>query len=313
MKVLPINVGYSRIKSINGEIFKARRREIVLGSEDSTAKQLGIGNNCNLLEMNDKIYVVGEGFPKTDYVKTDNDFLLSCVLNMCARFMLKEKEDFKLVLSAPPLTFENSEIEFPEYFMGEHKIIHDNQLKIITISEVETYPESFVAFLSNDPSLYEEYDLIIIDIGGETTNIVYINKGNFKVTEDYFDTSRTGMYHIDTRIASYLKGKYTKYNLEVDDDRAEEYRLHGLFLNGDFKKNLMITDDKENIDKIYQNHVNNCINTIDRKNWNLNNCKVLITGGGGEAMFHVFKKSIPHCELGKEPLFDTLNGLKELC
>jgi StbA protein. len=313
MKILPINVGYSRIKSLNGEIFKSRRREIILQSEDSSIKELGIGRDCDLLELNNNIYVIGEGFPKTDYVKTDDNFLLTCVLNMCARFTPKSNETFKLILSSPPLTFYNSEEEFPGYFIGEHKLIHNNSEKTITISEIEVYPETFVAYLANNPSDYETHDLIIIDIGGETTNICFINKSNFKVTPEYFDTSRTGMYHLDTKIADYLKNKYIKYNLEVNSDKAEEYRLHGLYLNGDFDKDLMITDDKEEIDKIYKKHVNTCINVIDRKNWNLNNCKVLITGGGGEAMFHVFKKSIPHCQLGKNPLFDTLNGLKELC
>lgn len=311
MKKLPINLGYSQMKSINGQIFRTRRDEIILSNEKSNAKNLGIGKNCNLLEYNNKIYIIGSGHHKTDYVKTDDDFLLTCVLNMCARFTTKESETFKLILSAPPLTFYESENTFPKYFIGEYEVIHDNKRKLIMVDSVETYPETFVAYISNDPAEYEDYPVIIIDIGGETTNICYINKGDFKVTDEYFNTSRTGMYHIDTQIANYLKSEYIKYNLEINSDTVEEYRNYGLHLDGDFDKDYM-DEQKRFIDDIYLKHVTNCISTIDKHNWNLNNCKVIITGGGGKVMYHMFKFLIPHAVLGKNPVFDTLNGLKEL-
>jgi hypothetical protein len=314
MKTLPINIGYSNVKSIKNEIFKSRRREVLLEKEDSSVKAMGIGKNCDLLEYNNNIYIIGEGRPKTDYIKTNNDFLLTLVLNMCARFT-DTIESFKLVLSAPPLTYEISEIEFPKYFIGEYRIKHNGLEKIIIIEEVETYPETFVAYLSNNPSEYDEFDLLIFDVGGVTTNICHINKGNFKVDKnaEFFHTSRTGMYHIDTKIADFLKWKYLEYSLEVTSDTVDDYRNHGFWLNGDFETDNMVVQ-KEEIDKIYREHVKNCIKIVNDKNWNLKNCKVIITGGGGKVMFHVFKEKglIPHAKLSKNPIFDTLNGLKIL-
>jgi hypothetical protein len=310
MKNLPINLGYSQMKSINGKIFRTRMDKILITNENSTVKNIGIGKNCNLLEYKNDLYIIGSGKPKTDYVKTDDEFLLLNTLNMCARFTDTTKS-FKLILSAPPLTFYESENTFPEYFIGEYEVVHDNKNKKIIIEDVEVYPETFIAYLSNDPAEYENYPLIIIDVGGETTNICYINKGDFKVTDEYFNTSRTGMYHIDTQIANYLKGKYSKYNLEITSDTVEEYRNFGFHLNGDFNKDYM-DEEKPFIDNIYSKHVTSCISTIDKHNWNLNNCKVIITGGGGKVMYHTFKSLIPHAILGKNPVFDTLNGLKEL-
>jgi hypothetical protein len=291
-----------------------------LSKNDSSVKYMGIPKNCDLLEYNGNLWVMGTGDTKTDYIKTDNDFLLTLVLNMCGRFT-DETETFKLVLSAPPLVFKQSELEFPEYFIGEHKIKQavdggKEIEKTIIIAEIETYPESFVAYLNNDPSILDNYEVLIFDIGGVTTNICYINKGNFKVDEkgEYYHTSRDGMFAVNTDIAQYLNSKYINYDLDANSDKIEEYRANGFHLDGDFDTDLLVANDdnKNAIYNIYLNHVKKCMKICKDKKWVIKNCKVIITGGGGQIMYEAFKELIPYAIIGRNPIFDTLNGLKEL-
>jgi hypothetical protein len=116
------------------------------------------------------------------------------------------------------------------------------------------------------------------------------------------------MYHLDDEICRYIN---SKYHLNITIDEMEGFRKDGLHLRGS-NENLFITE-IDTIDRIYSNHIEKIIETCQLRKWSLDVYYVLITGGGGEALYSTIKREfIPHAVLSSSPLFDNLIGLTAL-
>lgn len=298
MKVIPINCGYYNYKSINEEQFPTRITEDIFDNFPS---------NCDRLEYEGQKYLVGTGQINIDIDKTQSEFTKICVLNMLARFTDK-METFKVALTTPPLMFPSQKDELPRYLEGEYLVIHNGKPKAITIQEVKVFPETLTAYIANNTNgKYNNKDVLVLDIGGLTTNGCLIKRGGIFTLDDMF-TIKNGMYHLDDEICRYLN---SKYYLSVDIDDINTFREEGLHINGN-KEDIMMEEILV-IDKIYKKFIAEIKKAIDLRKWSTEVYNVLITGGGGKVLYNTLRyELVPHAELGKNPLFDNVNGLSEL-
>lgn len=292
--ILPVNVGYYNTKSLDDQMFKSR-----IGSTEVD----NISCSADILQFNNEYYVVGEGQINIDVNKTTNDFNRILVLNMLSRFM-SSKETFKLALTAPPLTFKAQRKALPQYLIGEYTVLHNGEKKIIKIEDCKVFPEGLAAYIENDIGQYQNKQVLVIDIGGFTTNLIRIVNGSFTI--DDLDTIPSGMYHIDTEITrKLLKDHYKACN--VDDIYFG--RINGIF--NDNQEDLMSIE-KEYINSLYDNHVKAILDKCSLLKWDVRSYETLVTGGGGEIQFDNIQKRLPKALLSKNPIFDNVLGLDKL-
>lgn len=298
MKNISINNGYSFIKGEYGQSFKSAYRETTLGE---------YGCSADLIEMpNGKVYAIGDGNAVTDKDKTKNIATKLFVLNMLAKNMNSvDSEHFHVFLTAPPMTFAAQKDSLPEYLKGSYRIKHNGIQKDINIDAVTVYPETITAYLANNPSKFKR-PVIVIDIGGLTSNIVYINNGAY--SKETIISFVNGMYNVESEVCDYLNDKY--WDLNLDTTNVHEFLQKGIRL-GDSNENI-IDKEHDGIDAIYSKFVSKIANRIVMKNWSPNMCDILVTGGGGKLLLNTIKKWYSHAKLSNDPIFDNLNGTKLL-
>lgn len=297
-RIVAINCGYYNCKSTNGEVFRSCCRK---------TKYTGMKSTADVIIYDDEVYNIGVGEPNLRMDKTQSEETKVLILNMLCRQMIASKESFKLVLCCPPLAYDTQSDELPMYLRGRYNVIWNDKPKEIIIEDVVVLPETFVVFnVNNDDNKYDQSILLIIDIGGFTTNICKITYGSF--TTDDFLTIQHGMYHLNFTISQYLNGEYKGFNLNTKPDEVDRYREHGLYIDG-VEGNIMELE-KEKINSICCEFIDAIINGCIDKGWDIASYKKLLTGGGGLALYPLFKEVYyKSAELSKNPLFDNYNGL----
>lgn len=298
MKIIPINNGYYQYKSIDKQMFKSCIEPYTYG---------GFRGNADVLEYDNKTYLIGAGTPNTSLDKTSSEDTKILILNMLSRFMKEAtKENFKIVLTAPPLVYESQKEELSEYLAGNYKLIHNDILKEINIETIKIFPETFCAFLANEPNKYENKILLLVDIGGYTTNICKITNGNF-TSSDYI-TVQKGMYFLDNEITKLIN---SKYHQNIQDEDMIYYRQDGLYIDDD-NENLLVTE-HVNIEDIYLQFLSEIMEKCREKSWSVKAYNSIILGGGGLTLFNIIKNNfLPKAKLSNDPIFDNLNGLSLL-
>lgn len=294
MQIVPINNGYSFIKSDLGLTFKSSYKE-------TSMSQYAIGSD--LLTFDGKTYSIGDGVPVIAKDKTENIATKLFVLNMLCKHMDNtNSEHFKVYLTAPPMTYSAQKDALPQYLLGSYKVTYNGKPKDIYIDSVTVYPETIMAYLANNPSRFKR-PVLVIDIGGLTTNVAYIKNGI--CNKDSIVSFTNGMYHIENAVCDFLNDKY--WSLELDSSQMCEFLQNGIYI-GDGTENIIETQ-KDKINEIFSQFVEKIHRKITLKKWSPDMCDILVTGGGGKLLFESIKNFYSHATLSKDPIFDNLNGM----
>lgn len=296
MKVIPINNGYYNIKSIKGKFFPSRITKLLDNQR--------LTNKYDIIKFEDEFYGIGVGEPSFKLDKTSDQITKLFVLNMLCKFSKKKEEDFKISLTSPPLFYKQQKESLPEYLKGKYEIEYNGKPRIINIEDVVVYPETFIAYC-NYIEQYTSRLLLIIDIGGYTTNVCRIKQGAIVPTE-YFTIQR-GMYNINEKISQHINSVH--YTSILPDD-MEFYYKNGLHLNNKVEDILAI--EEKYINNIFDKHIDNIISTCASRNWDIKAHDVLCIGGGSLVLFDRIENAIPHAVLSDTPVFDNLNAQKIL-
>jgi plasmid segregation protein ParM len=297
MKIIPINNGYYNYKSIDNQMFRA------------LCKKTDFENTkvaCDVITLDDVSYIIGAGKPNFNMDKTTLEHTKVLTLNMLARFVENKKESFQILLSSPPIVFNEQSEKLPQYLKGTYKITWNKKPLEITIDEVYVLPETFIVYnVNNDNKKYSDKIVLIIDVGGFTTNICKVTLGNFKDESDYH-TIQHGMYHLDTEISQYLNSKHSELNCH--ESEMFIYRKTGL--TSSITNTNILEIEEENINDICNAFIDDIIDACIKKGWNVHAHEILVTGGGGATLYPLIKKKLPKAELSHNPIFDNLNGLE---
>lgn len=296
MQIVPINNGYSYIKSDLGYSFRSAYRKTNVSEYCSTG---------DTLVLDGQAYIIGDGIYDINKDKTVTVATKLFVLNMlCKHMELKSTEHFKVLLTAPPMTYASQKDKLPQYLKGSYKIEYNGKIKDIFIDSVTVYPETVMAYLANNPGQFTR-PVLVIDVGGLTTNMVLIKKGNYN--QDSIVSFSNGMYHVEEEVCEFLNNKYM---LDLESSDMHDFMSQGIYLGKECTN--LIEVEKDAIDNICNKAVSQIAQKIAIKKWNPATCVVLVTGGGGKALFPTIQKFYDTAILGANPIFDNLNGLSLL-
>lgn len=299
MRIVPINNGYYNYKSINGELLRSSVKEIKMG------QMVGM----ETLELDEKCYVVGIGDSTLKMDKTVNNNTKVLILSMLCRILSREgknSDEVILFLSAPPKSYHHQKEALKNYLVGDYEVKYKENPYMIKIKDVVTFPETFISFLPNNVGgFYDNKILIIVDIGGFTTNICKIEFGKFG--EDDYISYENGMHHLNESMATLLNTKHPD-KLDVKGEDMRYFKLNGLVKDGvDY-----IKAERKEIDEKIKEFIDEIERRTILKKWDIDTYEMLVMGGGGKDLFEYINKRYPKARLGSDPLFDNLNALKIL-
>ena len=187
--------------------------------------------------------------------------------------------------SIPAKQFRNKEIVNNFYEVINNNRIHTVNGRTIIINKVNIIPEGYgikaLGILEENENLLENAPVLVIDIGGETTDLILFDKNH--VFSDGRNV-RYGLLKLYEKAGQYLEDKY---GLELTIAEAKDY------FNGD----TILLDDPDNKDN-YRNDLilkafKEILNKILRYFPNMKQYNLIICGGGAELMYPLFKRFYP--------------------
>lgn len=243
---------------------------------------------------------IGNGEFSTDWNKSKKENTLPLLFSALAR---SGKENFfQVVLGLPIQQFKENKDSFKNYIEENRgkTIIYKGSKREIIISDVLIAPEGAAAYYNlatEQKQLIGNKPLIIVDIGGRTTDVCLFENKKIKLVR----TIPVGMLNIYEDIVTYINTKYTE-NYKLED--GEVILKEGLFLKGK-------QQDIEFIKPILQRHFNSIYKDL-QLNFNTSKGYVLLTGGGSITFKQAFKNRLENLIISRDPVFDNAKGFKRL-
>ncbi|NFH80310.1 ParM/StbA family protein [Clostridium botulinum] len=246
----------------------------------------------NKININGSSYNIGEGEFSTDWDKSRKGNTL--ILLYSALYKSTEDNINQVVLGLPVQQYKKNKNNLIELIENNKCAKVENRNLIIT--DVTVAPEGASSYYSIDGSLREEIgnkQLIIIDIGGRTTDIIVFQN---KIIIDV-KTIPIGMLNIYQEIIDTVNTKYTE-SLVLED--GEGILKDGLFLKGK-------QQDINFVQPILKRNFNSVFKEIQLK-YNTNKGYVYLTGGGSILLKLPFKNRLSNLIISNNPIFDNAIG-----
>lgn len=255
------------------------------------------------LEFNNEILIIGEGDYDTNLDKISKENLLPM---LCLALGLSTKEEFiRIVLGLPINQYRSKKDKMIE-------VIEDNKIlnfklngveRTIYIEDAAIFPEGVATYYSLDVDKRRELiekNLIVLDIGGRTTDIALLKAGK-KRSVAKSTSLDVGMINIYNDMINEINSLYT-LGLNIED--AEGIIKNGLEVDGEKK-------DTEFIKDIIRNNIERVFKELNIS-YPVRTSPILVTGGGGRSFFKSIKRRYPSARMIEDNLFSNANGYKRV-
>lgn len=248
------------------------------------------------LEYEDKTYYIGEGTFETELNKSSKNNFLPLLLTGIALNSTKDNL-FQQVVCGLPINQYKANREYLEDMVLSSKVRNINfngEPRKIIISDFKVYPEGIGAYYS----LNINDDVIIIDLGGRTTDIAYIVDKKLKESS----TMAVGTLNIYKDIADELNGLHT---LDLDILAAERIMNKGYFeIDGNRTDLSFIT-------KILKRNFNKINDDLTMK-FPVRTEKIILVGGGYKLFEKAFKNRYKNSYVADNPIYANAIGFRKV-
>ena len=238
----------------------------------------------NILELqNHKYRMEFEGSFDAEFNKAKKDYVPNLLWGLDKSGAV-DGDKYRLILGLPLTNLGHSE-KLVEDLKGKSFTFTTSSTKTITIEEVYVVGEGISSYYVLPASIREE-DLVIVDIGGRTTNVVEYSKKRVKQT----DTVNMGMIDF-----------YDKIKVKFNNEEGESIETHNV-------KHLI----EKNIVPQYQSVENEFVNELMRRisvKFKLNlGKKIIFTGGGSITLKGAIIRFNNKFLFIDDPLFSNVKG-----
>ena len=281
--ILGIDVGNYSLKSNTGINIKSlvSKEENILGS--------GI-----ILEMDNNKYIIGEGSFETELNKSSKENFIPLLYTGIA---LSSEDDFNSIVCGLPIN------QYKDNHKALEELIEINKVKELKINGKERtiVIENFKAYPEGIGSYYNlnlNEDVILIDIGGRTTDIAYISDNKHQKSS----TVAVGTLNIYKSIADTINSKYSLDLSLKDIDRIIDrgiLTIDGEKINLSFITSIL----KTNFMKIKED--------LDFK-FNVRTEKIVLVGGGSKLFGKAFINRYSNCSIVEDPIYSNAKGFKKV-
>lgn len=288
MIIRGLDTGYKFTKDNNFNIFKSCFSPIntsVVGAHE--------------IDIEGKTYYVGIGTSTVSANKVDSELTKACVLtNLC---LTKEKDyEYKLVVGLPIKQYNAQKDHFRDTILDYSgtNVVYGGEERKIIIDDVYVFPQGAAAYYSmND----RDGDYILVDIGGLTVDVAYIEQHGIMPRIAKADTWYKGML---TLFSSVIEAVNNKYETTLDPEYAERILTGGLKIFGE-------EQDLGFLDPILSNYMASVIDEL-MVSYPFKTVPIYLCGGGATVLQRVFQKHFPNCTLITDPQFANAIGMYQI-
>lgn len=247
-----------------------------------------------VLEYDNKKFVIGEGNFETELNKSSKENFLPMLYTGIA---LASEDVFNQVVCGLPINQYKANKDALERMVNENKmktVKLNGKSREIVISEFKVYPEGIGAYYS----LSTNEDVIIVDIGGRTTDIAYICDKKHHTSS----TVAVGTLNIYKSICDRLNGEHS---LDLDLQMVDRIIQRASFKVDNKEVDLRFITEilKENFMKIKQD--------LDFK-FPARTERIILVGGGAKLFSRAFAKRYSNFGIADNPLYANAIGFKKV-
>lgn len=248
------------------------------------------------LEYDGKTYFIGEGNFETELNKSNKENFLPLLLTCIALNSSKDDVFQQIVCGLPINQYKANKEALIEMVLKDRvkEIKLNGEHKKIIITDFDVYPEGVGAY----HSLETQDDVIIIDIGGRTTEIAYIVNKKIKKSS----TIVLGTLDMYKGIADKLNASY---GLDLDILMAERILDKGyLEIDG-------LRTDLSFVTNVLKNNFMKINDDLSMK-FPARTEKIILVGGGYKLFEKAFKKRYQNSYVADNPIYANAIGFQKV-
>lgn len=284
IKLLGVDMGNYNIKTSDNVIFQATY-SCESNKNDLTSEEI--------LTYNGKTYYIGSGQFDTELNKSTKDTL---PLFLYALGKSTDANVIKVVLGLPVNQFTESNKErMIKKFTGKFNFKLNGEERTIHVPEVKVFMEGVGAYYSISGA--DDKEIILVDIGGRTTNFAHFYRGKHKQSSSI----ASGVFNVLDNVKDKLN---EDYGLDLDRERAADI-IKDMYLEVDEKQ-----VDLSFVTNIKQEVIDSIINEL-KLNYPTKLATPVLIGGGSELIYKQFVQKMRASTLNN-PVFANAQGFKEV-
>lgn len=295
MAKLGIDIGNFAVKTSEGVIFE---------SKVTTVGEYG--TNADRLTLDGKVFFLGEGEEEINPKKFEKENYIPLLLGAICKSTNEDSVDLALGLPIKQYT-QFKQVVIDKLQDKEFNVKFGDTNRRIYINSVKVFPEGVTGYLYFGKDIQDRVgsrDVVIVDIGGKTTDIALIKEN--RATKPYsIDIGTINIYDVISK--SIEKDERFQGEVTVDRDKVQDYINKGFYFKGE-KQDISsnIASSKELFKKIY--------NEL-KLNYPITTEAVVVMGGGAKLLGNVFKQNIPGIivmdDIGTH-VFANANGYRKM-
>ncbi|HEY5563917.1 MAG TPA: ParM/StbA family protein [Clostridiaceae bacterium] len=254
------------------------------------AKTDNILDSSIALTTMDGTFYMEEGSYNTEYRKIKKEYIKEMFLAAVA--MSTDEINNQICVGLPLSQYKEDKNAFKELLLKDRMQnigLNGIERKLI-IEDIEVYPEGIAALIN------KEFNGVIVDIGGRTTDIALLE--NKKVKKPYSLPIGTLNLYSD-----FIKMVNSKYALDLKADDAPRLIKNGLKIYGE-DRNIGFALD------IFKSYVEGLVNEL-QVGYSIKTLDIMLVGGGAIMLHKAFKNRIPNVQLIEDSIFANSRGFKK--
>lgn len=269
-----IDLGSSLLKTDTGFVLPSKIRQ---------GKSISKAINLAYEGVN---YIVGEGIRDVEVNKSKRQTNLLYLYTLLG---LQDDVEFEIGLGLPIGQYQQQKEEYKEYILSNNfaSFTLNGEERVINITNCKIFAEGLASV--------EDYEGIILDIGGRTTDIALIE--NKRVINPI--SKPKGVLNLYSNIINSIN---STFGLDLVEEEAERIIKNGLVLDGE----------KQDISFIYSilsTFTDDIVNTL-KLEYSLRTNNLLVIGGGGALFYPSIKKRVKQAELIQDSLLSNAKGFR---
>ena len=295
MAKLGIDIGNYAVKTSTGIVFE---------SKVTTVGEYG--TNAPKLTLDGKTFFLGEGEEEINAKKFEKENYIPLLLGAICQSTEEDSVDLALGLPIKQYSqFKQTVID--KLQDKEFNITFGTTKRNIYINSVKVFPEGVTGYLYFGKDIQDKIgsrDVVIVDIGGKTTDIALI-KENRATKPHSMDIGTINIYDVISK--SIEKDERFQGEVTVDRDKVQDYINKGFYFKGE-KQDISsnIGTSKKLFKQIY--------NEL-KLNYPISTEAVVVMGGGAKLLGNAFKQNIPGIivmeDIGTH-VFANANGYRKM-